>query len=117
MRIQTQWKTAAAALLAAGALTLLAALGALEGADRTVSDVFYQSPQAFDGNIVLVGIDQRALEEIGPYNQWGRDVAAMAVDALNQSEDCRPVVIALDILFAGETDPDLDLWLADAAGQ
>lgn len=33
------------ALAAAGALTLLAGLGVLTGPDRTVSDVFYQSPR------------------------------------------------------------------------
>ena len=117
MEKKKQWKTAAIALLAAGALTLLAALGVLERPDLTVSDAFYQSRQAFDGDIILVGIDQRALEEIGPYSQWGRDVISMALEALNESEDCRPAVIALDILYAGETDPDLDQWLAEAAGQ
>ena len=117
MKMKIKWKTALAALLAAGALTLLAGLGALEGPDRTASDAFYQNRQPFDGDIVLVGIDQKALEEIGPFPQWGRDVIAMAVEALNESEDCRPAVIALDILYAGEKDPDSDLWLAEAAGQ
>ena len=89
----------------------------LHGADLTASDAWYQQRSASDGEIILVGIDQRALEEIGPYNQWGRDVMAMAVEALNQSEDCRPAVIGLDVLYAGETDPDMDQWLAEAAGQ
>ena len=110
-------KAAAVALLATGALTLLAALGVLAEPDQTVSDAFYQRRQAFDGDIVLVGIDQRALEEIGPYTQWGRDVISMALEALNESEDCHPAAIALDILYAGETDPDLDQWLVEAAGQ
>ena len=117
MKKKTQWKTAAAALLAAGTLTLLAALGVLESPDLTASDALYQSRQSFDGDIVLVGIDERALEEIGPYNQWGRDVIAMALEALNESEDCHPAVIAVDVLFTEERDPDLDLWLAEAAGQ
>ena len=117
MGLKAKWKTALAALAAAGALTLLAGLGVLTGPDRTVSDAFYQRPQAFDGNIVLVGIDPKALEELGPYAEWGRDVIAMAVDALNKSEDCRPAVIALDILFSGETDPGKDLRLAEAAGR
>ena len=115
--MKTKWKTAAAALLAAGVLTLLAGLGVLETPEQTVSDAFYQSRQAFDGDIVLVGIDQRALEEIGPYTEWGRDIIAMAIEAMNQSEDCRPAVIALDILYTGEKDPELDLWLAEAAGR
>ena len=114
---KTQWRPLAAAFLAAGALTLLAGLGALKGPDRTASDAFYQSRRSFEGDIVLVGIDQRALDEFGPYNQWGRDVIARAVDALNESEDCRPAVIALDILFAGETDPDKDRQLVEAAGR
>ena len=112
-----QWKPAAAALLAAGALTVLVALGSLAAPDLTASDAFYQQRQSFDGDIVLVGIDQRALEELGPYTQWGRDVISMAIEALNESEDCRPAVIALDILYSGEKEPDLDLWLAEAAGQ
>ena len=117
MRKKTQWKAAAAALLTAGALTFLAALGALERLDLAASDALYQSRQAFDGNIVLVSIDQRALEEIGPYGQWERDMIATALEALNESEDCRPAVIALDILCVGETEPGLDLWLAEAAGR
>ena len=112
-----RWSAAAAALLAAGALTLLAGLGVLERPDKTVSDAFYQSGQPFDGDIVLVGIDQKALEEIGPYTEWGRDVLAMALEALNESDDCRPAVIAMDVLFAGEKDPEWDLWLAEAAGK
>ena len=117
MKRKTQYRTAVAALLVAGALTILAALGILAGPDRTVSDALYQSRQASDGDIVLVGIDQKALDEIGPYTQWGRDVFAMVLEALNESDDCRPAVIALDVLYAGETDPEMDLWLADAAGE
>lgn len=100
----------------AGALTLLAASGLLNSADLSLSDRWYQSRSASDGEIVLVGIDQRALEEIGPYNQWGRDVIAMTLEALNESEECHPAVIAVDVLYAGETDPELDAWLADAVG-
>ena len=38
-----QWRAAAAALLAAGLLTLLAGFGVLSQPDLTVSDAFYQS--------------------------------------------------------------------------
>lgn len=98
-------------------MTLLAASGLLSRADLAVSDAFYQSRSASDGEIVLIGIDQRALEEIGPYNQWGRDIIAMALEALNESEACRPAVIAVDVLYSGETRADADKWLAEAAGQ
>jgi len=104
------------ALSAAGLLTLLAWAGLLNAADRAASDAWYRDFQPPDGDIVVVGIDQKALDEIGPYEQWGRDIMAMAVEYLNQSEDCRPAAIALDVLYTGEKDPDTDAWLAQAAG-
>ncbi len=109
--------TAFLALAAAGALALLAGLGLLKRADLAVSDAWYRDFEPQDGDIVLVGIDQRALDEIGPYDQWGRDVIASAVEALNESGECRPAAIALDVLYTGETDPDLDARLAEAAGE
>lgn len=104
------------ALCAAGLMTLLAALGALDGADHVASDAWYQSRSAAGEEIVLIGIDERAVEEIGPYQEWGRDIIAMALEALNASQDCRPAAIAIDVLYAGEREPQADAWLAEAAG-
>ena len=117
MREKKSFRPLAAALAAAAVLTLLAGLGALRGPDLTVSDAWYQSRSASDGDIVLVGIDQRALEEIGPYQQWGRDVIARTIRALNESEDCRPAVIGIDVIYAGETEPEADRQLTEAAGE
>ena len=114
---EINWRRMLTILAVAGGLTLLAGLGALDRPDRAASDALYQQTDAFDGDIVVVGIDQRALEEIGPYDQWGRDVMAQVLEALNQSEDCRPAVIGLDVLYAGETDASQDAWLAEAAGE
>jgi len=104
-------------LAAAAVLTLLAGLGVLKRADLTVSDAWYQSRSTSDGDIVLVGIDQRALEELGPYQHWSRDIIAQAIQALNESEDCHPAVIGIDVIYAGETQPEADAWLAEAAGE
>lgn len=108
---------AAAMLAVSGVLTLLAGLGALRVPDQTASDAWYQQRTASDGDIVLVGIDQRALEEIGPYQQWGRGVIAQTIQMLNESEDCRPAVIGVDVLYAGETDAEADQGLVEAAGE
>lgn len=99
------------------AMTVLVSSGILNRADLAVSDTFYQSRSASDGEIVLVGIDQKALDAIGPYSQWGRDIIAMTLEALNVSEECRPAVIAVDVLYSGETQTGADEWLAEAAGQ
>lgn len=104
-------------LLIAGFMTALAGMGLFKAVDLAAADAFYQHRSASDGEIVLVGIDQRALEEIGPYHEWGRNIIAEAIDALNQSEECRPAAIAIDILYTGETDEAADTYLAEAAGR
>ena len=58
--------------------------------DQMLSDWLYQAPEALDGNIFVIGIDDRAMEDIGPYQTWGRDVMAMVLEALNADPDCRP---------------------------
>ena len=105
-----------AALAAAAALTLLARSGLLNSADLAAADAWYQTPGAPEEDIVLVGIDQRALEEIGPYQEWGRGVIARTIEALNESEDCRPAAIAVDVLYTSEGDPETDQELVEAAG-
>ncbi len=116
-RIITERKQVLCALAAAALLTAAAVSGVLDRADQTVSDAWYQKPSASNGDIVLVGIDQKALEDIGPFQNWGRDTMAMVIEALNASEDCHPAVIAIDVLYAGETTPEKDAWLSEAAGQ
>lgn len=109
-------RTPLIALAAAAVLTLLAASGLLNDLDWSAADAWYQSGGVPAEDIVLIGIDQRAVEEIGPYQDWGRDVVTMAIEALNESEDCRPAAIAVDVLYVGETDEGVDSWLAEAAG-
>ncbi len=109
-------KRVAAAIISAGIFTIAALLGLFYSFDQSISDTLYQTPKALSGNIFVIGIDDRALEDIGPYNTWGRDIMSMAIEALNADEDCRPAVIGIDVLYTGESDPDLDDWLAEAAG-
>ena len=104
------------ALLAAAVLTALAGFGVLDTLDNAASDALYQHPAVTDGEIVIVGIDDRAMEELGPYEQWGREIMAQVLDALNVSEDCHPAVIAVDVLYTGNSDPEADAWLAESAG-
>lgn len=117
MKGQKWIKGTAAALAAAGVLTLLAALGLLERIDLAASDAWYQQPEPSDGEIVLVEIDQRAIDELGPFSQWSREVIAEVLEKLNASPDCHPAVIALDIIYTGGSSPEADQRLADAAGR
>lgn len=105
------------ALLAAAALTALAASGVLDGADGAASDRIYQRPGGADGEIVVIGIDRRALEELGPL-PWPRSYMAEAIESLNADPDARPAVIGVDVLYVGEgNDPDADAYLVEAAAE
>ena len=110
-------KTLLAMVLAAAALTALAGLGALDTLDYAASDALYQRRGVTDGEVCLIGIDDRAIAELGPYGQWGREVIAQVLDILNESEDCRPAAIAIDVLYTGDSTPEADRWLAEAAGR
>ena len=96
-------------------LTGMAAAGWLFTIDGIVSDAFYQRVRATDGQIVVVGMDQQALDKIGPL-PWSRSIMAEAIRYLNQDENNKPAVIGLDVLYAGESgDPSADEDLVSAA--
>ena len=107
----------AIAVLVAGAMTGLAASGVLDATDGLASDALYQRAGGADGEVVVVGIDQRALDELGPF-PWPRNYVAEAIEYLNSDPDARPAAIGIDILFIGEgSDPDADELLVEAASE
>lgn len=110
-------KSILSALFIAGGLTFLTGLGVPNQTDRAVSDMLCQRPVGTDGEIVIIGIDQKALEQYGPYQMWCREGVARTLDILNTGTDSHPAVIGVDILFSGETDPKTDRILAEAAGR
>lgn len=105
------------ALLVAVALTALAASGLLFSPNAAVSDALYQRESFTDGEIVVVGMDQRAIDAFGPM-PWPRDVMADAVAYLNADTDNAPAVIGLDVLYVGaSSDPDADAYLAKVCAE
>jgi len=59
-------------------------------------------------DIVMVAIDEPSIRRLGPY-PWPRSVAARAIDTIAAAH---PKAIALDVLYAGPTDPADDTALA-----
>ena len=109
-------RSIAITILAAVALMLLIGVwGLIDRPDRWVEDAMFQRPKALDGRIVVIGIDDKALEEIGPYNTWDRNVMASALEQLAKDPQNRPAVVAIDTQYTGETGTDADKRLADAA--
>jgi len=113
--MKQQLKTLLTALLAAAAMTTIAASGVLSAAENALSDKLYQHPSATDGEIVIIGMDQYALDQLGPL-PWPRWYMADVISYLNADPDAAPAVIGVDVLYVGESsDPDADAALADAA--
>ena len=103
------------ALAAALIITGLTALGSLHRLDRMAQDQLFQQPGAPDANILIIGIDEDALDILGPYNTWDRNVMASALEALAADPDNLPAVVAIDVLYAGSTSEAADERLASAA--
>ena len=102
-------------LIASLAVTALIGAGLLQRLDRWVQDSLFQKPGAASADIVIIGIDEEAMEELGPYQTWDRNVMASALEALAADPSKKPAVTAIDILYAGDTSEQADLRLAAAA--
>ena len=105
-------------LLAAIAVLLVTALigaGALYRVDKWVQDWLYQHPGVSSSDIIIFGIDKDALDILGPYNTWDRNIIASALEILASDPDNKPAVTAIDVLYSGYTTPEADERLANAA--
>lgn len=102
-------------LAGAAILTVIAGTGVWQYPDRWVQDELFQKESATSGDIVIIGIDESALTDLGPYHSWDRNVMASALDALASDPDRLPAVVAIDTLYSGTTDPEADAHLAEAA--
>ena len=104
-------------LIAAAVVTVLAGAGVLQRLDRWMQDALFQRPGVTSPDILIIGIDEEALTDLGPYQTWDRNVMASALEALAADPDKKPAVTAIDVLYAGETSGQADLRLAEAAGE
>lgn len=103
-------------LIVAAAFCLVMHFDLLFSLDGSAADALYQHASAPDGEIIVVGMDQRATDALGPM-PWDRSLFGEAIDFLNFADpDSRPAVIGIDVLFIGDSaDSDADQWLFEAA--
>ncbi len=102
-------------LAAALVVTAAIALGPLFRLDKWTQDVFFQQKGVASRDIIIIGIDEEALDLLGPYNTWSRNVMAMALEALAADPDKLPAAVGIDVLYAGASNPEADERLARAA--
>lgn len=103
------------ALAVAACITLFTFAGGLYRLDSWVQDAQFQNPQALSGNVIIIGIDEKALEEYGPYRTWDRNIMAEALEVLAKDPEHVPAAVAIDTLYSGETETEADKRFADAA--
>lgn len=82
-----------------------------------LSDFFFQSESALDGNIAIIEIDEKSLEELGPFQSWTRDYMADVINILNSDENVKPAVIGVDIMYFGNTTQHEDEALVQACSK
>ena len=78
--------------------------------DSLLQDKIYQSPRGINNKIKIIAIDDRTLQEIGPFGTWSRGVYAEVIEKLGDS----PAVIAMDIMIFGNMDEEGDEALKKA---
>ena len=107
------------AILTAAAITAVCGLGWLDSADGVLSDRLYNQTESVDGEVVIIGMDQTAVDAFGPM-PWSREIIADVIAFLNSEEENKPAAIGVDVLYVGESsDPEADdflVWAAEDGG-
>lgn len=70
-----------------------------------LADNLYGKGQGPSNEIVIVGIDDPTLGQIGTTSTWSREIYAKALNNLNKYE---PSVVIFDVFFRSEKDPEGD---------
>lgn len=81
--------------------------------DSLLSDKAYQSPRGINNKIKIIAIDDRTLQELGPFGTWSRGVYADIIDKLGD----HPSVISLDIMIFGDMSEDGDNKLLEICSE
>ncbi|KJS85815.1 MAG: hypothetical protein JM58_07730 [Peptococcaceae bacterium BICA1-8] len=75
---------------------LFSFFGKLDFIEFFLQDIIYQKRSKINTKILIIGIDERSLEELGQW-PWPRNYHAKVVETLNEGQ---AAVIGLDILFS-----------------
>ena len=108
LRLIARHKLAVGNILVFLLIVCLFAAGALDSVDMKTQDLLYQRPGLIDPRLLVVGIDEKTLDTLGPIANWPRSLMADAISALNQHPGQKPSVIGIDILYTGTTLPEAD---------
>ena len=87
----------------------------IKSAEYLFSDMFLIKAHNIENKIKIIGIDEKSLQELGPFQDWTRQKAA---DLLNSfDENNKPTLVAFDINYFGERDKDGDFALVESVSK
>lgn len=104
---------AAEAAVLFAAVFLVSFFDAFYSLDCLMRDKLYQSPRGINNKIKIVAIDDKTLQDIGPFGTWSRSIYADVIDTLGDY----PSVIAMDIMIFGNMDEEGDAALKKACAE
>lgn len=78
------------------------------------ADSMFIREQSVDNRIKIIGIDEKSLQEMGPFADWSRQQAADLLAFFDP--EYAPAVIAFDINYFSDRDPEGDQALVEQAG-
>ncbi len=97
------------ASLLAGVIAFLAVyLNLLSIADKSAEDILYHHSTGTMGEIRIIKIDDKTMNEMGDISTWDRSVYTRLLNTLCVSSEVRPAVIGFDILLSSEKDAKTD---------
>jgi adenylate cyclase len=82
--------------------------------EHQIQDATFQRGGIPNPNIVIIGVDDRALEAFGSFQRWDRSLFAEAVNLLNSFPESRPAVIGLDFTLTEQPDTESDEMFIEA---
>ncbi len=88
--------------------------GVLNRFEINLSDIFFQYESTLSGEIALIEIDAKSLEELGPFQSWKRSYMADVINILNSDPNVLPSVIGIDVMYFGNTTQEEDDALVEA---
>ena len=85
--------------------------------ENMAEDGLYQNAGVIPHDIKIIAIDEKTLEQLGPYTDWDRGEFANLLEILNQDEQSAPKVIGIDVVFSGTGQSEADAKLARVCSQ
>ncbi len=103
------------ASLLAGVIAFFAVyLNLLKVVDKSAEDILYHHSSGTMGEIRIIKIDDKTMNELGDISTWDRSVYTKLLNTLCVSEEIRPAVVGFDILLSSEKDEKTDREFAEA---